>query len=121
MKFSMKDVFSKCHQSLQFLADLVTFTEEILSGKLFFFCVVDSLIFEALNQASTLNFFLNHFSKTFSEEVISDSTAVVPKQPNLIYFFKVNNENTRAICKIYSKFKIKTLEDVTDNVPVPIL
>ena len=100
---------------------MVTFTEEILSGKLFFFCVVDSLIFEALNQASTLKFFLNHFSKTFSEEVISDSTAVVPKQPNVIYFFKVNNGNTTAICKIYSKFKIKTLEYLADNVSVPIL
>ena len=33
MKFSIKDFFSKCDQ---FSADLVTFTEEILNGKLLF-------------------------------------------------------------------------------------
>ena len=35
MKFSFKDFFSKC---AQFLADLLTFTEEILNGKLHFLC-----------------------------------------------------------------------------------
>ena len=35
MKFSIKDFFSKF---LQFLPDLVTFTEEILNGKLHFLC-----------------------------------------------------------------------------------
>ena len=34
MKFSIKDFFSKCDQ------DLVTFTEEILNGKLHFLCSV---------------------------------------------------------------------------------
>ena len=33
MKFSIRDFFSKC-------ADLVTFTEETLNGKLHFFCAV---------------------------------------------------------------------------------
>ena len=30
--------------------------------------------------------------------------------PAGIYLFKVNNENNRAICKTYSKLKIKTPE-----------
>ena len=37
MKFSIKDFFSKCDQ---IRADLVTFTEESLNGKLCFFCSV---------------------------------------------------------------------------------
>ena len=36
MKFSIKDFFSNCDQSQQFPADLVTFTEETLNGKLHF-------------------------------------------------------------------------------------
>ena len=36
-KFSIKDFFSKCDQIRRFFADLVTFTEEILNGKLCFF------------------------------------------------------------------------------------
>ena len=35
MKFSIKDFFSKCDQ---FPADLITFTEETLNGKLNFLC-----------------------------------------------------------------------------------
>ena len=35
MKFSIKDFFSKCDQIRR---DLVTFTEEILNGKLYFLC-----------------------------------------------------------------------------------
>ena len=35
MKFSIKDFFSKCDQ-IQFPADLVTFVEKILNGKLHF-------------------------------------------------------------------------------------
>ena len=38
MKFSIKDFFSKCDQ-LQFLADVVTLTEEILKRKLHFLFV----------------------------------------------------------------------------------
>ena len=34
MKFSMKNFFSKCDQIRSETADLVTFTEEILNGKL---------------------------------------------------------------------------------------
>ena len=37
MKFSIKDFFSKCLPNPQETADLVTFTEEILNGKLQFF------------------------------------------------------------------------------------
>ena len=38
MKFFVRDFFSKCDQIGKFLADLVTFTEEILNGKLHFLC-----------------------------------------------------------------------------------
>ena len=39
MKFSIKDFFSKCDQiPPQKTADLVTFTAEILNGKLHFLC-----------------------------------------------------------------------------------
>ena len=34
MKFSIKDFFSKCDQIRMFPADLVTFTEKIVNGKL---------------------------------------------------------------------------------------
>ena len=37
MKFFIKDFFSKCDQTVVF-GDLVTFTEEILNGKLRFLC-----------------------------------------------------------------------------------
>ena len=37
-KFSIKDFSSKCDQIRSFLADLVTFTEEILNRKLNFLC-----------------------------------------------------------------------------------
>ena len=39
MKFSIKDFFSKCGR-IQFPADLVTLTKEILNGKLHFLCSV---------------------------------------------------------------------------------
>ena len=40
LKFSIKDFFSKCDQTC---ADFVTFTEEILNGKLDFLCSVKML------------------------------------------------------------------------------
>ena len=43
MTFSIKDFFSKCDQIRsfpQFPGDLVTFTEEILNGKIHFLCSV---------------------------------------------------------------------------------
>ena len=40
MKFFIKNIFSKCWSKLQETADLVTFTEEILNGKLHFLCSV---------------------------------------------------------------------------------
>ena len=42
IKFSIKDFFSKCDQIRSFLADLVTFTKEILNGKLY---ILYSVIF----------------------------------------------------------------------------
>ena len=38
MKFSVKEFLSKLGQIRKFLVDLVTFTEEILNGKLHFLC-----------------------------------------------------------------------------------
>ena len=43
MKFSIKDFFSKCDQ----IRDFVTFTEEILNGKLHF-CAVRTLFSSAI-------------------------------------------------------------------------
>ena len=43
IKFTINDCFSKCDQIRSFLrfpADLVTFTEEILDGKLQFLCSI---------------------------------------------------------------------------------
>ena len=49
MNFSIKDLFSKCDQIRSFPpADLVTFTEEILNGKLHFFCAVRIVMFKSL-------------------------------------------------------------------------
>ena len=42
MEFSIKDLFSKCEET----ADFVTFTEEIYNGKLLFFCAVYTDIWE---------------------------------------------------------------------------
>ena len=38
IKFSMKNFFSKWDQIRKKIADLVTFTEDMLKGKLHFFC-----------------------------------------------------------------------------------
>ena len=38
MKFSIKDFLDKCDKKIQFLADLITFTEGILNGELNFLC-----------------------------------------------------------------------------------
>ena len=45
MKFSIQDFFSKCDQ-IRRPADLVTFTEEILNGKLHFLCSAKRRIFQ---------------------------------------------------------------------------
>ena len=47
MNFSVKDFFSKCDPIRNFPADLVTFTEEILNGKIYFLCSVKSKSFIA--------------------------------------------------------------------------
>ena len=51
MKFSVKDFFSKCDQ---FPADLVTFTAEILNGKLHF-------LFSACEKIKTNNKIFSYF------------------------------------------------------------
>ena len=38
MEFFIKDLFSKCEQIRSFLSDFVTFTVEILHGKIHFLC-----------------------------------------------------------------------------------
>ena len=40
MKFSINDFFSKCNQIRWKTVDLVTFTDEILNGKLYFLCSI---------------------------------------------------------------------------------
>ena len=52
MKFSIKDFFCK-----QFPADLVKFTEEILNGKLHFFCSDNILVFKVPQS----NFYLSTY------------------------------------------------------------
>ena len=65
MKFSIKDFFNKF---LQFAADLVTFTEEILNRKLLFLCSAWVLI-----QPHSLQifFFLFHYERKWIRTVIS--------------------------------------------------
>ena len=38
MKISIKDFFSKCDQTCRKTRDFVTFSEEVLNGKLLFLC-----------------------------------------------------------------------------------
>ena len=45
MKFSIKDFFSNQEKEVQETADMVTFTEEILNGKLIFLCSDRSEVF----------------------------------------------------------------------------
>ena len=54
MKFSIKDFFSKCEQTMQFPLDLVTFAEEILYGKLHFLCSVAFITVLPFSFAMTL-------------------------------------------------------------------
>ena len=58
MKFSIKDIFSKCDQ-IRSPADLVTFTEKILNGKLHFLCSVlflRQILPQANDKKSSLSF-----------------------------------------------------------------
>ena len=69
MKFSIEDFFSVRHSSVTNPADLVTFTEEILHGKLFFVqCII---IYENLRMikdnkkiAHSWNKYFTNLSKT---------------------------------------------------------
>ena len=54
MKFSIKDFFSKCEQTMQFPLDLVTFTEEILYRKLHFLFSITFITVLPLSFAMTL-------------------------------------------------------------------
>ena len=79
MKFSIEDFFSKCDQIrsfLQFPADLVTFTEEILNGKPYFLCSdlndVLFFIFVIMVVSSTICFNMEHKSNiSFTEEILN--------------------------------------------------
>ena len=53
MKFSIKDFYSKCDQEI---ADLVTFTKEILNGKLLFFLQSDKKWDKNLSKTPLQNF-----------------------------------------------------------------
>ena len=71
MEFSIMDVFSKCAQTCIKIADLVTFTEEILNGKLHFLCgasffnvyVRDWYIFKEVLVQCKCNSFYYFFSR----------------------------------------------------------
>ena len=66
MKFSMKDFFSKCDQIRS--ADLVTFTEEILHGKLHFLCSVN---FESRQLMICESVFLNGFQQVPDSDLLA--------------------------------------------------
>ena len=65
---------------MQFVRDLVTFTEKILNGKLFFFCSVEISDIENLQQWFLLE---------------------IDLIPAGIYLLKVNSKNIRTRCEIY--------------------
>ena len=72
MKFSIKDFFSKCNQSRNLDADLVTFTGEILNGKLRFLCseiinTQEKVLKEILKFIQICNKFLG-LAKIYSSE-----------------------------------------------------
>ena len=74
MIFSIKYFFGKCDQNPQFPADLVTFTEEILNGKLHFLCSGCSCgdianLFVISIQIKIRIFFLSGFSFTHTEDL----------------------------------------------------
>ena len=69
LKFSIKDFFSKCDQICSFLqetADLVTFTEEILNGKLHF-CAVYYNKGQMHLKKLILKSSINHLSANFTK------------------------------------------------------
>ena len=58
MKYFIKDFFSKCNQirwKLQETVDLVTFTEEILNGKLHFLCSDSKVFFYYIKTTPTFH------------------------------------------------------------------
>ena len=98
----------------QFPADLVTFTEEILNGKLHFLCS-DKYDLDYLQYYWTTGQVLPDYEfccfwfLLISREILDNKFASIDFPAN-IYFFKVNDRNTRKRCKICSKLNIKTPE-----------
>ena len=63
MKFSIRDFFSKCDQICSFLRILVTFTEEILMGKLHFLCSESNFPLASHNKSPNLTVAQNYNTK----------------------------------------------------------
>ena len=71
MKFSIKYFFSKCDQNLQFSADLFTFTEEILNGKLHFLLHCECFrwqLFQYLNPVNKNLTIIRNVDREFAEQ-----------------------------------------------------
>ena len=68
MKFSVEDFFSKC-EFLQFPADLVTFTEEILNEK-FHFCAVESALILNIGKHRALHYSSKTYFRVRSDQAL---------------------------------------------------
>ena len=102
MKFFIKDFFSKCDQ---FTADLVTFTEEIFNGKLYFLCSVIN------DKSSCIDLLFNTTSKLLCDVGV-EQTIFNKCQHNIIYgslylkiplpssYYKIvwDDKNTDPVC-----------------------
>ena len=69
MKFSIKDFFRKCDCET---ADLVTFTEEILNGKLYFLCSIASM--------RNFSFFKNGWMNLYAMQNYKKTNKQIPYQ-----------------------------------------
>ena len=68
MKFSVEDFFSKC-EFLQFPADLVTLTEEILNGK-FHFCALESALILNIGKHRGVHYSSKTYFKVRSDKAL---------------------------------------------------
>ena len=82
-------------------ADLVTFTEEILNGKIHFLC----------SDSFKINFILHTFcSLQLCKFSIGCWSLIFVVISTGIYLIKIYNGNTGTTCGVYSKLTIKTPE-----------
>ena len=67
------------------------------------------LYFVNLVKVFRLGFFLEHFLMIAFEQISVSFCSVEVTLPANIYFFKINNINTRKKCEIYSRVTIKSV------------